>query len=243
MILDAHTHVGVVWPEEGVRATVAETIAMMDRSGIDRACTSASRLLRCDLEYGNRVTLDAVRSYPDRLIGFVIASPWQIESSLRECDRYLGGQGFRGIKVHCSHTQVRYDDSRYDGIYAKAEEFAVPVLAHCFSRDEVRWFTSAALRFPKVSFIVGHSGGYAWADCIDDIGSVPNAYFDVCTSCTDCGRIEAFVRTAGAERVLLGTDLPLLEPMHCIAQVLAADLTPRERELILGLNAKRLLGL
>ncbi|NPV09649.1 MAG: amidohydrolase [Anaerolineae bacterium] len=243
MILDVHAHVGVTWPEEGVRPTVADAIGMMDRAGVDMACTSASRYLRCDMREGNRVTLEVVRAYPDRLIGFVILSPRHVEESLTEADRYLGHEGFRGIKVHRSHNNVAYDDSRYDPIYAKGEEYGVPVLAHTFSPAEVQQVVAAARRHPRVSFIVGHSGGYAWADCLADAASVPNTYLDICASCADVGRIEAFVAAVGPERVLYGTDNPFLEPSHCLAQVRAADLTELERDLILGANAARLVGI
>lgn len=242
MIVDAHAHVGVSWPEEGVRPTVADAIAMMDRAGVDLACTSASRYLRCDMREGNRVTRRAVQEFPDRLIGFVILSPREKSTSMSEADRYLGSEGFRGIKVHISHTDVAYDDDRYDAIYAKGQEYKVPVLAHAFNLTEVGQLVNAAHRFPAVSFILGHSGGYAWADCLKTMASVPNTYLDVCASCSDIGRVEAFVSMVGAERVLYGTDNPFLEPSHCLAQVQAADIDRSERDLILGGNIMRLLG-
>jgi len=242
VIVDAHAHVGVSWPEEGVRPTVADAIAMMDRAGVDAACTSASRFLRCDMRAGNRVTQEAVRQFPDRLFGFVVLSPREREASLQEADRYLGSEGFRGIKIHRSHNSVDYDDSRYDPIYAKGQEYLVPVLAHTFSPAEVGQLVNAARRFPAVSFIVGHSGGYSWADCLETMASVPNTFLDVCASCTDIGRVEAFVDLVGAQRVVYGTDNPFLEPSHCLAQVRAAEISEPERALILGGNILRLLG-
>jgi len=242
MIVDAHTHLGVSWPDEGVRATVADAIGMMDRAGISRAWTSASRLLRGDFRLGNRITDEAVRQYPDRLIGFVIATPLRLGESLAECDAYLSSGRFRGVKVHRSHNAVAYDDARYDAIYAKAAEYGAPVLAHTFSVGEVAQVLSAATRHRDVRFIVGHSGGYGWSDCLGAIAAVGNAYFEVCSSCADVGRIEAFVRAGGAERVLYGSDLPFLEPWHCLAQVYAADISNGEREMILAGNAVRLLG-
>lgn len=130
---DAHAHVGVVWPEEGVRPTVAAAIGMMDRSGVEVACTSAGRCLRCDMRKGNRVTREAVRSHPDRLVGFVILSPREPAQSHSEGCCHLGHEGFRGIKVHGSHSDVSYDDPRYYPIYDDGETYGVPVLAHTAS--------------------------------------------------------------------------------------------------------------
>ena len=242
MIVDAHAHLGVTWPDEGVRATVADAIGMMDRAGVDRACTSASRYLRSDLREGNRVTQAAVRAFPDRLVGFVILSPREPELSRSEAHRYLGEEGFRGVKLHRSHTDVPYDDPRYDDVYDQAEKHGVPVLAHTFNPAEVRQVVVAAGRYPRVAFIVGHTGGYSWADCLEMVASVPNTYLDICASCSDLGRVEAFVGAVGPERVLFGTDNPFLEPSHCLSQVQAADLSAADRGLILGGNILRLIG-
>ncbi len=242
MIVDAHAHVGVTWPDEGVRVTIRQAIDMMDRTGVDRACTSASRLLRSDFRLGNEITLQAVQEFPDRLVGFVIVSPRYLEESAAEADRYLGEVGFRGMKVHRSHTEVHYDDPRYDRLYTKADEYGVPVLAHTFNPTEVQQVVEAARKHPSVPFIVGHTGGYAWADCLEAVAEVPNTYCDLCTSCADIGRVEAFTAAVGAERVLFGTDLPFLEPSHCLSQVYAADIDPAERELIVSGNILRLIG-
>jgi predicted TIM-barrel fold metal-dependent hydrolase len=146
------------------------------------------------------------------------------------------------VKFHISHTGVPYDDPRYHEIYAKASEYQVPILAHAFSPGTVRAFLKAAKIFPDVPFIVGHSGGYQWSDCIDDIAAVPNAYFDLCCSCVDAGRVEAFVAAAGAQRVLLGTDLPFHAPALELSKLLYSRITRQEKAFILGGNIRRILG-
>ena len=241
-VIDAHAHIGVSWPEFQVSATVADAVGMMDRCGIEKACSSASRYLRFDFQEGNRVTLAACREFPDRVLGFCVADARRPALTLDELDRYLGDEGFVGIKLHVSHTRVSYDDPRHDPIYERAAEHRVPVLAHTFSVGEVAALMAAAARFPDVPFIVGHSGGYAWSECIETIAAQPNAYFDLCCSCVDAGRAESFVAAAGAERVLLGTDLPFLAPSVDVSQVLSAALTAVEKGLILGGNITRILG-
>jgi len=216
---------------------------MMDRCGIEKACTSIPDPLRYDFREGNRMTLEIVRRHPRRLIGFCIADPRRGEECAKELDRYLGGEKFSGVKLHVSHTRLPYDHPLYDVIYAKAREHGVPVLAHTFSRAEAARLLGAARRFPGVPFIVGHSGAYEWADVMDEIAAVPNAYFDVCCSCIDAGRIEAFVAVAGAERVLLGTDMPFLHPAVDLSQVVNAQLEDADKALILGGNMACILGM
>ena len=240
-VIDAHAHIGATWPNENVVVGVEECIRMMDRCGIRKACSSASRYLRFDYREGNRVTLGAARAFPDRIAGFCVADPRRAVESSEEIDLYLGQHGFAGVKIHISHTGVAYDDVRYDAIYAKADEYRVPVLAHAFDPADVGSLLRAASRYPDVPFMVGHSGGIAWEETIAAIAAVPDAYFDICASCVDEGRVEAFAAAGGAERVLFGTDLPFLAPALDLSQVIHARLSREEKELILGGNAARIM--
>jgi predicted TIM-barrel fold metal-dependent hydrolase len=241
-VIDAHAHIGAVWQDEHVYATVEESIHLMDLCGIDKACTSLSRALRFDFREGNRITLDAMRRYQDRIIGFCVADPRRPRESIEELEQRLGADGFRGIKIHISHSGVPYDHDSYDVIYEQARRHRVPVLAHTFSHAEVTGLLDAARRFSDVPFIVGHSGGYRWADTMGAIAAVPNAYFDLCCSCLDAGRVEAFVAAGGAERVLFGTDLPFLHPACDLSQGVDAQIAESDKALILGGNMARILG-
>ena len=241
-IIDAHSHVGVTWPDERTEPTPEESIAMLDRSNVKKACTSASRYLKFDYRKGNRLTRSLVERFPDRLIGFCIADPTCPEESAGEIESCLEAPHFAGVKIHISHNGVPYDDPRYLPIFERARDFGAPVLAHAFSRAEVSQFLSVAKAFPEIAFIVGHSGGYAWRDCVSAIASVENAFFDVCCSVADAGRVEAFVEAGGADRVLLGTDIPFLSPAYNISQIYHADLSHEQRALILGGNTRRILG-
>jgi predicted TIM-barrel fold metal-dependent hydrolase len=240
-VIDCHAHIGAAWPDHGVTASTADAIRMMDRCGIEKACSSASRYLRFDFREGNRRTLEVVHEFPERVLGQCIADPRRTAESCEELERYLGNEGFAGVKIHNSHTSVPYDDSRYEEIYGRAAEHRAHVLAHTFSPSEVASFLRAAAKFPEASFIVGHSGGFAWANHLEEIAAVPNAYFDVCCSSVDAGRVEAFAAAGGAERVLFGTDLPFLAPAADLSQVLSARVSEEDRRLILGGNMARIL--
>ncbi len=240
-VIDAHAHIGAQWADQHVCASIDDSIRLMDLCGIHKACSSLSRFLRFDFREGNRLTGEAVKAYPARIVGLCLGDPRRPKESVEELDRRLGAEGFGGIKLHISHSSVPYDDPSYDVIYEKAREYRAPVLAHTFSPEEVNGFVAAARRFPEVPFLVGHSGGYRWTATLAAIAAVPNAYFDLCCSCPDAGRVEAFVEAAGAERVLFGTDLPFLHPANNLSQVVYAPLSYSEKALILGGNMARLL--
>lgn len=240
-VIDAHAHVGPIWPRVPSHATAADGVRLMDLCGIDQALSSASSFLNFSLREGNRLVHRVTREFPGRILGLCVADPRRPAKSAEDLEHYLGEAGFAGIKLHIADTRLPYSDARYDFIYEAARTYAVPVLAHTFSDAEVTGFLDAAQRFPEVPFIVGHSGGYDWDHSVSRIAAVPNACFDVCCSCPDAGRIEAFVEAAGSERVLFGTDNAFLSPALNLSQVLCADLTHEQKQQILGGNIRRIL--
>jgi len=52
--------------------------------------------------------------------------------------------------------------------------------------------------------------------------------------------IETAVAEAGAEKIVYGSDLPLLDPALQIAKVTESDITREQKELILSGNMQRL---
>ena len=53
--------------------------------------------------------------------------------------------------------------------------------------------------------------------------------------------IEQLVNEAGADRVLFGSDTPLMDPRPQIGKIITADISDEAKRLILGGNARRLL--
>ena len=61
-------------------------------------------------------------------------------------------------------------------------------------------------------------------------------------SCGRQDRVEASVEAGGPDRVVFGTDLPLLHPAPFLSMVVHSRLTDQEKALILGGNMKRFMG-
>ncbi len=71
----------------------------------------------------------------------------------------------------------------------------------------------------------------------------PNIYLETCGSGLHNGGIEYPVRESRADRILFGTDMPLLDASQQLAKVLVSEISEEEKRLVLGGNAIRLLGL
>lgn len=241
-VIDAHTHLGIQWPEEAVYIDTAESIAMMDRFGIHKAITSTSRFLRFDTHAGNVLSASIRDQYPNRIACYCILDPVRTQDSLRELNTWVRQEGFIGVKIHCSHNQIPYNHSLYLPLYEEIALNPVPILAHAFSVFEVRTLLDAAKQFPSIPFIVGHSGGFEWAQCMHDIAQQPNAYADLTCSCVDNGRVEKLVEVVGADRVVLGTDLPFMSPATQVSPIIHASLSSEDKAKILGGTINRLVG-
>ena len=68
-----------------------------------------------------------------------------------------------------------------------------------------------------------------------------NLYLDVASSQPHVGMIERFVKEVGAERVLFGSDMPVLEPAAQLGRVAYAEISEDNKEKILGRNVQQLL--
>jgi predicted TIM-barrel fold metal-dependent hydrolase len=76
---------------------------------------------------------------------------------------------------------------------------------------------------------------------IEDLRNHDNLYLDTATSQLHVGMIERFVREVGADRVLFGSDIPLLDPAAQLGRIAYAKIKEEDKVRILRLNAGRLL--
>ena len=239
MIIDAHAHICSGWEELGIPGDAEYALRLMDRHGIDIACVSNSRWLRHDYIAGNGLVADAVRRWPDRFRGYVALNPFDPLEALAEARRRLDEPGFIGLKLHESHHQIPYDDPRHIALIELAAERGVPILFHSF--DGCAVLDRVASKVPEAILIAGHMGGFQWEKALGVAARHPNLYLEVCCSCIEAGRLEAAVEAVGAERVLFGTDLPLIDPAVWLPIVQEeADLTDEQRQAILCGNIARI---
>jgi hypothetical protein len=240
MIIDAHAHISR-WEDNGYAGDAETCLRVMDRYDIEFACVSNSRSLREDFVRGNRVVAEALERWPDRFRGYALAHPLHLETSLEDIRTCVEDLGFIGCKFHISHTIIPYADPRYDPLFDLVRELDVPVLFHSF--DGNAGVAAAADRHPDITMIAGHMGGYRWDEGALTAVSRPNVYLELCCSCPERGIVEMAVECVGADRVLFGTDLPMLSPATTLGKVIDADLSDDVKHRILRGNMARILGM
>jgi len=191
----------------------------------------------------NAYVLSLAMRRPDRVIPFYWVNPRDPEV-VRDLDRAVGRDGFRGIKLHQCVNPFSCDDAVMDDIGALAAEKAVPVFIHLYSKSEVRRFMAWARRNPRTRFVAGHMIGLElMAPFAPDL---KNVTLDISPAWgSPAKRIEFAAAAFGADRLTLGSDTPFGKDTlkRNIDKVLNLDLEPEKKALILGLNMARLLNL
>ncbi|ADU27476.1 amidohydrolase family protein [Ethanoligenens harbinense] len=187
------------------------------------------------------------RHLSDRLFGFGGLHPHS--KHLEQDAEQLLALGLRGIKLHPDYQHVAADDPSMDAVYDLAVQHHLPVLIHA---GDVRTPYSSPVRiahvlerFPQMTVIVPHLGGYSEWDEAERHIIGKNCYIDTSSSLWALPPEKAaeLIRKHGVERVLFGTDYPLTTQAEELERFDRLGFTEEERRLILLENAKRFLGL
>ena len=165
----------------------------------------------------------------------------------------LADAGFRGIKIHPDYQGVYFDDIRYMRIIEYASELGMIIITHAGVDigfpDTVRCTPDRALKVIREvkpeKLVLAHCGGWRlWEEVISMLAGEP-VYMDTAYSMGHISE-EHFVtlcRMHGADKILFATDCPWGNPKRDLETFLAMPLFYEEQEMILHLNAEKLLDM
>jgi hypothetical protein len=245
-VFDCHGHLGR-WPLTHMPGhTIEATIATLDRLGIDRLCLSPFWGCFCDFVRGNDALGAAVARYSDRLIGQITVNPHYPDEIVPEIERCRRLYGVRMLKIHPFCHDYPVDGDGYRPLWEYADQTGTVVLSHTWDSDKTcspELFATIAARYLRARVILAHAGGTqrGCRQAIDVVKKHGGLYLDTATSHFHVGMIERFVREVGADRVLFGSDVPLLDPAAPLGRIAYARIGEAQKEKILGLNLRGLL--
>jgi predicted TIM-barrel fold metal-dependent hydrolase len=238
-------------------ATAEELIASMDQAEINTSVILNTGWIGQELCVQiNDYVLEAAARYPHRLVAFCAIQPKAGEAAIAELERCARG-GARGI------GELRPDIQGFDlgdkelmePFVEVARRYRLLFLLHAsepvghqypgkgtITPDTLYRFIC---NFPELRVICAHwGGGLPFYALMPEVASaLANTFFDTAATpfLYQPQIFKHVAEIAGTDKILFGSDYPLMSPKRVIAQLESIGL-PRETEaMILGGNARRLL--
>lgn len=246
LIIDMHCHMGCFRNFHIPHNDVHGMIAGMDALGIDIACVTHHAGIFSDFRYGNDEVARAIDLYPDRIVGYCTINPNFPNEVEEEMERCVDQMGFRALKVHPElHDDYPLDGRNYRPVWEFAQARGLPLLSHTYGGgDSLDVFGRLADEFPAVTIFLGHLGFDKGLErSIELANRHANIILDLTGPVQFSRVVEAAVRGVGADRVVYGSDIPFRDAATQLGNVLYADLSRHEKEMVLGLNARKIFRL
>lgn len=236
-VIDAHAHLGSYARFFIPSPDAHSMVQVMDRCGVAQAVLSAHLAIAQDSRAGNEETAAAVERHPGRLLGYLVANPYQDPQA--ELDRWAGHPAIVGIKLHPDLHEYPLTGPAYAPVWAHAARTGMPVLAHTWagsSYNDVAHVRTVATEHPDVRILAGHAGGVrsGYPAMIELARDCANVYLEVCGTNMTGRWVEAMVRALGPDRVIYGSDFPFIDLRYSIGRVVFARLSLSERRSVLG---------
>jgi uncharacterized protein len=249
---------------EGVE--LDEMLRRMDAAGIERAFLIAAK---CGPVAPDRtgpsacyhvpyaIVARAVARYPERFHALAGIDPTEGMTGVRALERAVRDDGFIGAHLYPHWFELAPDHARYYPFYAKCVELGVPIQMQVgqsmiydpsYPRRSVgRPITldAVACDFPEL-VLVGIHVGIPWTDeMIAMAWKHPNVYIG-CDAHSPKYWPASFVQylnTYGQDKVIFGTDWPVLDFARTRAEIEALGLRPESKRKLLRGNANRVYAL
>jgi hypothetical protein len=209
----------------------------------------------------NEEVAEVAAAHPDVLIAFASVDPNKGARAVEEAKRLIREHGVRGFKFHPNIQGFFPNDRSVYPLYEVIAAAGLPALFHTghsgigsglpggggirLKYSNPMYVDDVAVDFPELPIVLAHPS-FPWQDeaisvalhkeqvYIDLSGWSPK-YFPP--------QLVRYANTLLRDRVLFGSDFPMLTPDRWLADFEELDIKPEVRPLILKENAARLLGL
>ncbi len=237
MTIDSHTHLGN-FPMFSVSLNADEMVSIMNQCSIGKSVVSA---------LPNELTLNAVKQYPDKLVGLVWINPYDGDEAVKNIEKAINRWGFRGIKMHPLLDAYLPDQEIVHPIMDQARKYQIPVLFHCGHPPwSLPWhFGNLADTYPDVTIILGHMGhGHiVYINAAIEVAEKHENIILETSAMPMHSKIKEAVGKVGEDKIMYGSDMPFGHPAFEIKKVEVAGLTKKQLNLVLEENARKIFRL
>ena len=239
-------------------AAAEEVIAALEKNGFDKAVVFGFAFKDLGLcRFVNDYVIEKVKEYPDKLIGFMSVPP-NANGMEKEIDRCFSA-GLRGIgEIFPDGQGVNIDNGQETRAFTNAcKERDIPMILHV--NEPVGHYYAGKNDIPlkkierfiensqALKVILAHWGGglFLYEAMPELREKFRNVYYDTAaTPFLYDAQIYAAAKALGlCEKLLFGSDFPLLPQSRYLPALEQSGLSKEEIQLILGENAKKLFNL
>jgi len=255
MIIDSHVHLGHLTGFLNYETGAKALLKMMDRLGVDKVVNSNTDSLTLgDFERGYSTDTEAYEMSGGRIVSYYVYNPENVKASLHFMETYDDRRIFKGIKIHPSWHNTFADDEAYRPVFEFARDKKIPVMSHTWTislTNPIQKFSTPdrfekyAGEYSDVILILGHAGGRYGGilQAIDLACKYQNVHVDIAGDIYIAKLVERLTGSIGADRILYGSDYPMMDNRIMLGAVLGADIDIEDKKKIIGGNAERIFGL
>ncbi|MGI9485924.1 MAG: amidohydrolase family protein [Geminicoccaceae bacterium] len=236
-------------------------LAKMDRAGIDRSLLIAVRAGDLKIKGSFEITYDRVAgvcaNWPDRFSGLAGVDPFRGMQGIYDLEYAVKELGFVGAHLYPHWFGLPPNDRRYYPYYSKCCELDIPIMmqvGHNLIYSRERRLPSVgrpitlddvAIDFPELKLIGIHIG-VPWTDEMISMAWKHENVFIGADAYAPKHWPKALIHyldTYGREKVLFGTDWPVIDPERAVLEIDQLDLRPASKALLMRDNALRVFRL
>lgn len=234
-----------------------DELRMMDAAGIDKGLLVATTggAVGSDIFFEKPVSriAEVVDAHPSRFKGIVGLNPSTIMPWLKKLDEAVRERGFVGAHLYPHWFGEAPDHRMYYPFYAKCAELGIPIQiqvghsAQNFLPTVARPMTldRVAIDFPELT-IVGIHIGYPWVEEMIAVAWKHHNVFigsDAHSPRYWDPSFVRFINSRGQDKVLFGTDWPVIDFERTMAEIDELELKEGPRRKLLYENAVRVFRL
>ena len=208
---DAHTHYGP-FDQDVPQVADADLLDALLDPAEDVAVASSAVAIYADPAAGNAQAVAAAAGN-GRQLSYVVADPHDLAFTEDQLRRHLRLHGVVGVKVHGNVLGLPTANRTMGDLFELLARFGRPVKIHNEGADWAPALGEIARAHPKLPIVIAHAGlGTPSVDAGRLAATHDNVYLELSSSFARLAEVRRAVAAAPIERLLWGSDVPLLDP-------------------------------